>query len=323
MGCGELGIGNWNWELEIGKPPCFPSLPYTLHPTPYTQLLRIVALFVTRITRVRGLLYARKGNGQASRYYMYRPFLEYLETELKSRFGKLGSDDELYLDPRPIPSGLERKVGDRGKNPATIESWCYQCDRLRKIRYTYIDAGESAQVFNSVIYPSHHYDIPLLGIDFLSFGKKKILIVLDFQPLFRDESYQAKYIKPMKEVRDLHLDLAQNLPMKFYDANQYFSKYLLFAKLEDTQAVESSLFPAYKDYLELYWQMLEKAEPLEDQSDIQRIVKAQKDYDQYSAERDPAHGLFSSYFGNEWANRFLYEFLFEDAVPLAVAGARG
>jgi 15,16-dihydrobiliverdin:ferredoxin oxidoreductase len=69
----------------------------------------------------------------------------------------------------------------------------------------------------------------------------------------------------------------------------------------------------------LYWQLLEKAEPITQLSKIQRIIQAQKDYDQYSAERDPASGLFSSYFGHEWAERFLYEFLFEDAVPLAVA----
>jgi 15,16-dihydrobiliverdin:ferredoxin oxidoreductase len=65
--------------------------------------------------------------------------------------------------------------------------------------------------------------------------------------------------------------------------------------------------------------MLAEATPLTDPSDIQRVAKAQKDYDQYSADRDPAHKLFSSHFGETWASRFLYEFLFEDAVPLAVA----
>jgi 15,16-dihydrobiliverdin:ferredoxin oxidoreductase len=48
-------------------------------------------------------------------------------------------------------------------------------------------------------------------------------------------------------------------------------------------------------------------------------VKAQQDYDRYSADRDPASGLFSSYFGHAWAEKFLYEFLFEDAKSLAVA----
>ena len=243
---------------------------------------------------------------------MFQPFRAYLEEELFHRFD---------LRSRSIPAGLESNISDRGKNQATIQSWCYQCPQLRKIRYTYINAGETAQVFNSVIYPSHHYDIPLLGIDFLSFGKKKILVVLDFQPLFRDRAYQEKYIEPMRSIRDKYNELAQNLEMKFYDANQYFSKYLLFAKT-DADTVVKRLFPAYQEYIQLYWEMLDKAEPLRAPEDIQRIVKAQKDYDQYSADRDPAHGLFSSYFGAEWAEKFLYEFLFEDASPLAVASTR-
>jgi 15,16-dihydrobiliverdin:ferredoxin oxidoreductase len=240
---------------------------------------------------------------------MFAPFKKYLEEELFGRF---------ELRSRPIPEGLESNISERGKNHAVIQSWCYQCPQLRKIRYTYIDAGETAQVFNSVIYPSHHYDIPLLGIDFLSFGQKKILVVLDFQPLFRDRAYQDKYIEPMRSIRDKYNDLAQNLEMKFYDANQYFSKYLLFAKT-DADTVVKRLFPAYREYVQLYWQMLDSVEPLTAPEDIQGIVKAQQEYDQYSADRDPAHGLFSSYFGSQWADRFLYEFLFEDASPLAVA----
>ena len=243
---------------------------------------------------------------------MYKCFLEHLEQSLLQRF---------TLKSRPIPAGLEYQVSDRGRNPATIQSWCYQCPEFRKIRYTYIDAGASAQIFNSVIYPSHHYDLPLLGIDFLSFGQVKNLIVMDFQPLFQDEAYLKKYIHPLQTLHDKYPDLAQGLEMKFYDANQYFSKYLLFAKT-DAETVKTRVFEAFKDYLNLYWQMLAEAEPLIDQSDIQRIVKAQKDYDQYSADRDPASGLFSSYFGHEWSERFLHEFLFEDAVPLATSTAK-
>jgi len=115
--------------------------------------------------------------------------------------------------------------------------------------------------------------------------------------------------------------LVQDLEMKFYDANQYFSKNLLFAKT-DAETVVNQLFPAYQEYVQLYWKMLEQATPLNTPEEIQRIVKAQKDYDQYSAERDPASGLFSSYFGHEWSERFLYEFLFEDAVPLAIPAGK-
>ncbi|AFZ20416.1 15,16-dihydrobiliverdin:ferredoxin oxidoreductase [Allocoleopsis franciscana] len=243
---------------------------------------------------------------------MYKSFLEHLEQSLFQRFD---------LQSRPIPAGLESQVSERGRNPAVIQSWCYQCSEFRKIRYTYIDAGASAQILNSVVYPSHQYELPLLGIDFLSFGQVKNLIVMDFQPLFQDEAYLRKYIYPLKVLHDQYPDLAQNLEMKFYDANQYFSKYLLFAKT-DRETVKTRVFEAFKDYLNLYWQMLEDAKPLTEAEDIRRIVKAQKNYDQYSADRDPASGLFSSYFGHEWAEKFLYEFLFEDAVPLTAGVAK-
>ncbi len=240
---------------------------------------------------------------------MFQPFLQYLEKELFSRFA---------LRSLPIAPDLEFQISQRGKNPAMIESWCYQSRQLRKIRYTYINAGETAQIFNSVIYPSHQYDLPLLGIDFLAFGQKKILVVLDFQPLFRESDYLEKYIEPMALIREKYNELAQDLEMKFYDANQYFSPYLLFAKT-DAETVINRLFPAYQEYIQLYWQLLEKAEVKTDPAEIERIVKAQKDYDQYSEERDPASGLFSSYFGHEWSEKFLREFLFEDADPVAVA----
>jgi 15,16-dihydrobiliverdin:ferredoxin oxidoreductase len=243
---------------------------------------------------------------------MYKPFLEHLQSALESRFD---------LQARPIPAGLAVCTSDRGRTPATIQSWSHQCPELRKIRYTYMDAGDAMQVFNSVIYPSHAYDLPFLGVDFLSFGKVKNLVVMDFQPLFQDEAYQAKYIQPLQSLHVKYADLVQGLEMKSYDANQYFSKYLLFAKVE-ADIVPTRVFEAFQDYLDLYWQMLDCAIPLTNPSDVARIAQAQREYDQYSADRDPAHGLFSSHFGNEWANRFLYEFLFEDAKPLAMTSGR-
>jgi 15,16-dihydrobiliverdin:ferredoxin oxidoreductase len=226
---------------------------------------------------------------------MYEPFRRHLELELGARY---------QLEELPIPEGLQERTSERGRNKAKIRSWHYGCRELRKIRYTYIDAGESAQIFNSVIYPSYDSELPFLGIDFLSFGNVKNLIVMDFQPLFQDDA-----------------DLSQDLEMKFYDANQYFSKYLLFAKT-DAETVRTRVFEAYKEYLGLYWDLVAHSDRITDDAGQARIQKAQKDYDQYSAERDPASGLFSSYFGEEWSERFLYEFLFADATPVTIPTKR-
>ena len=179
-------------------------------------------------------------------------------------------------------------------------------------------AGETLEVFNSVMYPSHEYELPFLGVDFLSFGKVKNLIVMDVQPLFQDAEYIKKYIAPLKSLHEQYPDLSQDLEMKFYDANQYFSKYLLFAKVEP-DIIPTRVFEAFQAYLDLYWKMLADATPLTDPAAIARVATAQQEYDQYSADRDPAHGLFSSHFGTDWANQFLFEFLFEDAKQLVTA----
>jgi len=95
-------------------------------------------------------------------------------------------------DVEDLPFDAELSFQSSSKKAARIESWCYKTSRFRKIRSTYIDAGLPAQVWNSVWYPSPEYDLPLLGADFLSFGKKKVLCILDFQPLKQDPDYLVR-----------------------------------------------------------------------------------------------------------------------------------
>jgi 15,16-dihydrobiliverdin:ferredoxin oxidoreductase len=41
-----------------------------------------------------------------------------------------------------------------------------------------------------------------------------------------------------------------------------------------------------------------------------RVMERHKEYDIYSAERDPAHAMFVKMFGKEFADGFVHEFLF-------------
>jgi hypothetical protein len=44
--------------------------------------------------------------------------------------------------------------------------------------------------------------------------------------------------------------------------------------------------------------------------DAAKTLERQKAYDTYSAERDPATGLFAAMFGGAWAGDFVHNFLF-------------
>lgn len=216
-----------------------------------------------------------------------------------------------------LPFEKELSFQKSQKPVARIESWQWKSDDFRKIRATYIDAGWKAQVFNSVWYPSPRYDLPLLGIDFLSFGKKKVLCVMDFQPLSQDTGYLSKYCEQMEDVRNKYEGLSGKMSAKFYDEAQFFSKQLIFAKFDTQQPIMSQLFPAFCEYITEYMRLMDNASPDDSEESVSRVSEWQRQHDQYSAERDPAVGLFSTYWGKEWAERFTYDFLFSDAVPVA------
>lgn len=226
-----------------------------------------------------------------------------------------------------LPFEEELSYQESTKRPARIESWQWRTDEFRKIRATYIDAGVNAQVFNSVWYPDTAYDLPLLGIDFLSFGKKKVLCVLDFQPLQQDKDYLAKYCDHMAGVKEKYSGLSGSMSARFYDETQFFSRQLVFAKFDNAEPVMTELFPAFKEYLEAYMKMMGEAKKDDSKESTARVKELQREYDQYSAERDPAVGLFSTYWGEKWAEKFTHEFLFSDSVPVpkekAEKGAKG
>ena len=62
-----------------------------------------------------------------------------------------------------------------------------------------MDSGKKLQVLNTVAYPDYINDYPILGIDILSFGiKKKLVAVLDYQPLIQNEDYFMRYFTELK-----------------------------------------------------------------------------------------------------------------------------
>ena len=192
---------------------------------------------------------------------------------------------------------------------ARIVNLCFESKEYRKIRMTYYDAGDNTQVYNAVFYPDPKYNLPVLGIDLLAFNRKKYLTIVDFQPLHDDEddhvlSYEDR-LKPIKEKYD---SLKGRMSSKFYDETKFFSQEMLFARFEDEQVVSRDLLPAFQSYVKTHLDLIREATPEPENADF--VLERQKAYDTYSAERDPATGLFAAMFGNDWAQDFVHDFLF-------------
>jgi len=227
-------------------------------------------------------------------------------------------------------NNLEVSFNENKDKRARIVNHCFASDEYRKIRMTYYDAGDSVQVFNSVWYPDAKYNLPVLGIDLLSFNRKRYLAIVDFQPLHEEEDDHATpYEHILKPIKDKYDNLKGRMSSKFYDETQFFSKEMLFARFEDGNIVEEDLFPAFQSYVKTHLDLVKSTPAAETSKDIQHVFERQREYDTYSADRDPAAGLFAAMFGKQWAEDFIYDFLFslsersEEGLSFAPPGPPG
>lgn len=246
---------------------------------------------------------------------LYQPFLDYAIAQLQ---------DRLDLQPYPIPAGFERKEATVGKGKKQEEvvttSYAFQAPKIRQIRAAHVQGGQSLQVLNFVIFPQLNYDLPFFGADLVTLPGGH-LIALDMQPLFRDDSaYQAKYtepILPIFQAHQQHLPWGGDFPE---EAKPFFSPAFLWTRPQETEVVENRVFAAFRDYLQAYLDFVEQAEPVTDSQQLADIQQAQLRYLHYRAEKDPARGMFTRFYGAEWTEEYIHGFLFDLERKLAEVG---
>jgi len=207
-----------------------------------------------------------------------------------------------------VPNGFGERVSKQGN--IKLNSWLWDVPEFRRWRVTRLDAGDRLQVLNSVAYPNEQNDMPIMGIDLLWFEKKqKLVAILDFQPLVQDKEYLDRYFEGLKRLKQYFNEFNSDIKSNIYDPNKYFSPWTLFCKGGNFEA-ENILPKIFSSFLKCYWENLDLSKANENHIKSQEVRLLHIDYDKYSAEKDPAHGLFSSFFGKEWSDKYMKEFLF-------------
>jgi len=241
---------------------------------------------------------------------LYMPFwnqqLQFMEDNL-TNLRRVHVEDEL--------SYQENEDGT-----ARIVNYCFASDEYRKIRMTYYDAGDKTQVFNSLWYPALRYDAPVVGIDLLAFNRQpdvdmngirgKYLSVVDYQPIHEtnDDSSITPFSNALGDIRNDYPSLQGKMSARFYDEKRHFSSGMLFGRCEKEDFVDGELFPAFERSMVAHLKLLQ-AMPSDD-GNTKSVLSGQASYDSYSSVRDPAMALFTKMFGEEWATRYVYDFLF-------------
>lgn len=236
---------------------------------------------------------------------LYQPFLDYAIPLITER---------LDLAPYPIPAGFESKecITGKGKKEQLVvtTSHAFKSSKLRQIRAAHVQGGDALQVLNFVIFPQINYDLPFFGADLVTLPGGH-LIALDMQPLFHDSAYQKQYSDPILPIFNKYqkdLPWGGDFPE---EAKQFFSPAFLWTRPKETEAVQTTVFAAFQDYLQAYLDLVDRAQPVTDSQRLAEILQAQRNYINYRAAKDPARGMFLRFYGEEWTEEYIHGFLFD------------
>ena len=190
-----------------------------------------------------------------------------------------------------------------------IKNWLFRSSQFRNWRITTLDGGEKLQVFNTVSYPILESETPIFGVDILWFGSaKKLLAVLDYQPLIQDNDYLSRYCSRLDLIKQKYPHFDNQKMKNIYESNQYFSPWVIICRGNRTH-LENDLQNVFITFLEEYLKMNDKKNDNQFLK-LEEIKQKHIEYDKYSAERDPADKLFKRFFGDIWTEKFVKNFLF-------------
>ena len=257
-----------------------------------------------------------------------------VRTTLRARCGE-GLEEARVDDAFAARANAKRGV------TTTTEAWSSR--RLRRVRSTYVDGGEKAQIYNCAVYPAcEACDAPVFGVDLICVGvgaARKILIGVDLQPMSRDRDYNDAYVPKLLKLRDggalsacAEALNATTPSKKFYEDATYFSRGMFFARpaLANEETMARSL-DVVRAYLDVWLDRLDEAEREAEAmdgackfvlslEDVRRCVlteasarEAQDAHDAWQLEHDPAIAMFASWYGEEWARDFAETVLFPGA----------
>ena len=233
---------------------------------------------------------------------------------LKYIVSKLGENNavEKYL-----PSKYVFKESTYGpkkfKNQVQLFNWSVHNNRMNLARAVCINSP-SYSVLNFLIIPNSKYNIPFLGVDFVTLPHLHLL-VLDFQPsLFPLEKQFDNDL--LMQIINLKNDCHQIVPRAekmSSEVEKFFSPGMIWSKLpinkHSENLIAGQIYKSFTDYFDLYLKILVDSNSVT--TNLQNeIVKGQQSYLEYRKEKDPARPMLTKLFGKEFTEELINNVLF-------------
>ena len=238
--------------------------------------------------------------------WRWSKYLKYLLS--KSKEYKLTEKEIL-----PKFSYLESLYGSKkNKKIVNLFNWAACSERITLSRALCINSPDYA-VLNFLIIPESIFNMPFLGLDFVSLPGYHLL-VLDFQPSIElERQFKKEWLDKLLMIKNNfyhQFPFNQEMSQEF---SKFFSPALIWMKLpkqsESDYLISNQLFDVFKQYLNLYFDVLYKTKKV-DQDLKSEITKGMNFYLKFRKDKDPARPMLNTLFGSDFTENLLSDILF-------------
>ena len=220
-------------------------------------------------------------------------------------------------DDYKIPSAFSYKESNYGskksKKNVNLFTWGVTHEKRINFARAVCINSPSYSVLNFLIIPNTSYNIPFLGVDFVSLPKSHLL-VLDFQPSLKvEKQFNSELLEKLKNhKKSCHLSLPVAEKMS-EDVARFFSPGLIWSRLtkekDSDYLIENQLYHAFKEYLNLYLKTLFESNEVS-KGLQQDLINGQNDYLNFRRDKDPARPMLSGLFGKDFTESLINKILF-------------
>lgn len=215
----------------------------------------------------------------------------------------------------PVEFLYKKAVSGSSRKPieVTTSTWACKFNKIKQIRAACIQCHKTFSVFNLVIKPSIDYNLPFFGADFVTLANGHLL-ALDLQPVLKNERFHTEDVwsklLPIHHRWQSLLPDGGDIPI---EAKPYFSPGFLWTRLplgsESDSIIEAVIRPAFREYLSLYLQLVSKSQKVSREISL-KLLDGQRSYLNYRSKKDPARGMLTRFYGNDWTEDYIQKVLF-------------
>jgi len=211
-------------------------------------------------------------------------------------------------------SYVESTYGSKKNNADSILcTWAGTNKRINFCRSVCINSPSHC-VLNFLIIPKIQYNIPFLGVDFVSLPNYH-LIALDFQPsLDISKQFDKDLLKELLTIKEEFHEKVPKAAKMSEQIAQFFSPGVIWSKLPKEEISENlinnNLYPTFQKFLDLYLNILFKAEEID--LEVQKeLNNGQNHYLEYRKSKDPARPMLKVLFGETFTESLINNLLFK------------